>query len=75
MSVALTQSLPAAATAGGDLTLEALEPRIVGALASDALRIEAELTPKPGLVDRRGRGAHSDMHTSRPCAPDWWWCL
>ncbi|HEY4048509.1 MAG TPA: triphosphoribosyl-dephospho-CoA synthase [Acidobacteriaceae bacterium] len=30
-------------------------------LAVDALRAEAELTPKPGLVDRRGPGAHADM--------------
>jgi triphosphoribosyl-dephospho-CoA synthase len=26
-----------------------------------ALRAEAELTPKPGLVDQRGSGAHTDM--------------
>lgn len=30
-------------------------------LAVGALRAEADLTPKPGLVDRRGRGAHTDM--------------
>jgi len=30
-------------------------------LASQALIAEAELTPKPGLVDRRGAGAHSDL--------------
>ena len=30
-------------------------------LAVAALRAEADLTPKPGLVDRRGRGAHTDM--------------
>ncbi|MCW7944349.1 hypothetical protein AAW14_20135 [Streptomyces hygroscopicus] len=30
-------------------------------LAVHALVREAELTPKPGLVDRRGRGAHTDM--------------
>jgi triphosphoribosyl-dephospho-CoA synthase len=30
-------------------------------LAVTALRAEADLTPKPGLVDRRGSGAHSDM--------------
>jgi triphosphoribosyl-dephospho-CoA synthase len=29
--------------------------------AVDALAAEAELTPKPGLVDRRGSGAHTDM--------------
>ena len=30
-------------------------------LAQQALIAEAELTPKPGLVDRRGSGAHSDL--------------
>jgi triphosphoribosyl-dephospho-CoA synthase len=30
-------------------------------LARQALVAEAELTPKPGLVDRRGAGAHSDL--------------
>jgi triphosphoribosyl-dephospho-CoA synthase len=30
-------------------------------LASQALIAEAELTPKPGLVDRRGAGAHNDL--------------
>ncbi|WP_029117681.1 triphosphoribosyl-dephospho-CoA synthase [Mycobacterium sp. URHB0044] len=30
-------------------------------LAVTALRSEADLTPKPGLVDGRGPGAHSDM--------------
>jgi triphosphoribosyl-dephospho-CoA synthase len=33
----------------------------LAALALDALIAEAELTPKPGLVDRRGSGAHADM--------------
>lgn len=30
-------------------------------LARQALVAEVELTPKPGLVDRRGSGAHSDL--------------
>ena len=30
-------------------------------LARQALIAEAELTPKPGLVDRRGEGAHTDL--------------
>jgi triphosphoribosyl-dephospho-CoA synthase len=30
-------------------------------LVRQALVAEAELTPKPGLVDRRGSGAHSDL--------------
>jgi triphosphoribosyl-dephospho-CoA synthase len=33
----------------------------LAALAHQALIAEAELTPKPGLVDRRGTGAHSDL--------------
>ena len=33
----------------------------VGTLASQALIAEAELTPKPGLVDQRGSGAHTDL--------------
>lgn len=39
----------------------ALEPRTLGRLAAQALRAEATLTPKPGLVDRRGGNAHDDM--------------
>jgi triphosphoribosyl-dephospho-CoA synthetase len=35
--------------------------RLLASLASQALIAEAELTPKPGLVDRRGSGAHSDL--------------
>jgi triphosphoribosyl-dephospho-CoA synthase len=31
-------------------------------LAVDALIDEAELSPKPALVDRRGSGAHQDLH-------------
>jgi triphosphoribosyl-dephospho-CoA synthase len=34
--------------------------RIAG-LVRQALIAEAELTPKPGLVDRRGAGAHIDL--------------
>jgi triphosphoribosyl-dephospho-CoA synthase len=33
----------------------------LGKLATAALLSEAELTPKPALVDRRGSGAHSDL--------------
>jgi triphosphoribosyl-dephospho-CoA synthase len=36
-------------------------PAVLGMLARQALIAEAELTPKPGLVDRRGSGAHSDL--------------
>jgi triphosphoribosyl-dephospho-CoA synthase len=35
--------------------------RLLAALASQALIAEAELTPKPGLVDQRGSGAHQDL--------------
>ncbi|MGN2404254.1 triphosphoribosyl-dephospho-CoA synthase [Pseudomonas syringae] len=31
-------------------------------LAVDALMDEANLSPKPALVDRRGNGAHTDLH-------------
>ena len=34
----------------------------VADIAVSALRAEADLTPKPGLVDRRGAGAHTDMN-------------
>ncbi|WP_447888205.1 triphosphoribosyl-dephospho-CoA synthase CitG [Serratia fonticola] len=40
------------------------EPITAGAIAKlavEALRREVELTPKPGLVDRDGNGAHRDM--------------
>jgi triphosphoribosyl-dephospho-CoA synthase len=33
----------------------------LASLARQALIAEAELTPKPGLVDRRGSGAHHDL--------------
>lgn len=36
-------------------------PTRVATLARQALAAEAELTPKPGLVDRRGPGAHCDL--------------
>ena len=36
-------------------------PAEIGALALSALRTEALLTPKPGLVDRNNNGAHADM--------------
>jgi triphosphoribosyl-dephospho-CoA synthase len=44
----------------------------VAQIATDALCQEAELTPKPALVDRRGPGAHTDLtlallHRSAQC--------
>lgn len=35
--------------------------RTIGALAAEALRVEARLAPKPGLVDALDSGAHADM--------------
>jgi triphosphoribosyl-dephospho-CoA synthase len=37
------------------------DARRLARLARQALIAEAELTPKPGLVDRRGNGAHADL--------------
>jgi triphosphoribosyl-dephospho-CoA synthase len=47
----------------GDSTLLAMQPAAtrIAQLARQALIAEAELTPKPGLVDRRGPGAHRDL--------------
>ena len=49
--------------------LTALQPQLslslgdwLADLAVDALIDEADLSPKPGLVDRRGSGAHTDLH-------------
>jgi triphosphoribosyl-dephospho-CoA synthase len=42
----------------------ALAARRLARLARQALIAEAELTPKPGLVDRRGVGAHTDLSLS-----------
>jgi triphosphoribosyl-dephospho-CoA synthase len=36
-------------------------PHHLASIAKQALISEAELTPKPGLVDRRGSGAHTDL--------------
>jgi triphosphoribosyl-dephospho-CoA synthase len=40
---------------------DATAARRLARLARQALIAEAELTPKPGLVDRRGSGAHTDL--------------
>ncbi|MGP0171352.1 triphosphoribosyl-dephospho-CoA synthase [Pseudomonas sp. NCHU5208] len=47
--------------------LTAIQPQLslsdwLADLAVDALIDEADLSPKPGLVDRRGSGAHTDLH-------------
>jgi len=38
-----------------------LTPEILADLAMQALIDEVDLTPKPGLVDQRGSGAHTDL--------------
>ena len=38
---------------------------LLAALAVQALIEEAQLTPKPALVDRRGSGAHRDLDLAR----------
>src|ERR1700733_12868847 len=45
---------------GGDLF-----PLDLSILAVSSLIEEAELTPKPALVDRRGNGAHHDLDLTR----------
>src|SRR5947208_14668124 len=45
---------------GGDLS-----PLDLSTWAVSALIEEAELTPKPALVDRRGNGAHHDLDLAR----------
>ncbi len=42
-----------------------LSPLALSTLAVSALIEEAELTPKPALVDRRGSGAHHDLDLPR----------
>ncbi len=36
-------------------------PYIIGQAAATALRMELDLTPKPGLIDPQNNGAHKDM--------------
>ena len=63
----------ASATPVGTVSTPRVE--LLADLAVCTLIVEAELTPKPALVDRRGSGAHDDMdlgllcrsaHTLRP---------
>lgn len=63
--MALLQTLPAAADRGIDSTAaahHALAAQVVQALVD-----EVTLSPKPGLVDRRGNGAHSDLSWGLMC--------
>ena len=63
--LALVLRSPARPDEGGCEAEEGSPPTdcfsLLGALARQALIAEAELTPKPGLVDRRGPGAHADL--------------
>lgn len=42
-------------------------PYIIARLATQALQAELDATPKPGLVDRRDNGAHTDMDYALMC--------
>ncbi|GAA1444236.1 triphosphoribosyl-dephospho-CoA synthase [Leifsonia poae] len=46
------------------LSTHPADPETLAALAVEAIREEALLTPKPGLVDRNGSGGHTDMDVS-----------
>jgi triphosphoribosyl-dephospho-CoA synthase len=54
----VAMTAPFDALAGSHVTVA---PGTLGRLAARALRDEATLTPKPGLVDMRGGGPHDDM--------------
>ncbi len=41
-----------------------MTPSLIARMARDALISEVNVTPKPGLVDRNGSGAHKDMDIS-----------
>ncbi len=42
-------------------------PYIIGQAAATALRMELDLTPKPGLIDKENQGAHKDMNYATMC--------
>lgn len=44
-----------------DMAARSSYPYLLGWLATKALQSELDLTPKPGLVDRRDSGSHADM--------------
>lgn len=61
-----------AVLAAADVLLRDFAAEHLAALAVEALIWEVDLTPKPGLVDREGPGAHRDMnlelfHRSAQC--------
>jgi triphosphoribosyl-dephospho-CoA synthase len=63
MSEIVAVPSPSAAIPGTDG--DALSALDLSTSAVDALIEEAELTPKPALVDRRGNGAHHDLDLER----------
>lgn len=56
-----------AVQAAADRLLRDFAAERLAELAVEALVEEVELTPKPGLVDRRNRGAHRDMDLALFC--------
>lgn len=56
-----------AVQAAADRLLRDFAAERLAELAVEALVEEVELTPKPGLVDRRNRGAHQDMDLALFC--------
>jgi triphosphoribosyl-dephospho-CoA synthase len=56
---------PATRTHLVSLPLWYRQPAYLASVARQALIAEAELTPKPGLVDRRGSGSHDDLSLAR----------
>ncbi|MEU6404281.1 triphosphoribosyl-dephospho-CoA synthase [Streptomyces sp. NPDC046985] len=57
----MTTTVTATSTARPAEAALTVPSRVLGEHAAGALRAEALLTPKPGLVDGRGSGAHDDM--------------
>jgi triphosphoribosyl-dephospho-CoA synthase len=57
----VSPAMPSSADAVAKRVGSAARTGLVADLAVHALLEEAELTPKPALVDRRGGGAHDDM--------------
>ncbi len=50
-----------------DMVPSATVPYIIGQAALTAMRMELDLTPKPGLIDRVNAGAHKDMNYMTMC--------
>ncbi len=49
------------------MVLSSTVPYIIGQAAAAALRMELDLTPKPGLIDATDAGAHKDMNHMTMC--------